>query len=80
MLKANSHFNVNVLSRTPSGGHFCHIFLAKGKSLAFKFNEHSKEVIIDKFNTKSKKSFQFELLPAEEFPKVNFTENCWSSN
>ena len=79
MLQGSSHFRVRILhphKRTTAGAILCHIFLAEDKSLAFKFNQDSREVMIDKFNASSKNSFQFELTLAGEFPKVNFAETC----
>ena len=78
MLQGNSRFYVEILARTTTGGLLCYIFLPEDKSLAFKFDKGSREVMIDKFNVKSKNSFQFELLVAmaEEFSDVKFVKNC----
>ena len=76
ILQGNSHLYVQVLGRTPSGGLLCYVFLAEDKSLAFKFDKDSREVMIDKYNRDSK-SFKFDLsFATKELPKVNFVENC----
>ena len=76
ILQGNSQLYVQLLGRTPSGSLLCYIFLEKDKSLAFKFDKGSREVMIDKYKRDSK-SFKFELsFATKELPKVNFVENC----
>ena len=75
ILQGHSQFHVKIIHRITNGGILCHIFLAEDKSLAFKFDKDSREVMIDTFNASSKNSFQFVLSLAEVFPNVNFVEN-----
>ena len=76
MLQGNSRLYVDIITRTPTGARLCYIFLAEDRSLAFKFDNDSREVIIDKFNTGSENSFKFELSLAEKFLKIKIVENC----
>ena len=77
MLQGYSHFYVDIIARTTTGGILCYIFLVEDedKSFAFKFDKDSGVVMIDHFNTDSKSPFKFELSVAEQFPFVNFAEN-----
>ena len=75
MLQGNSRLSIDVLGCTTNGANLCYIFLAKDKSLAFKFDKNNREVMIDKFNRDSESSFKFELSSTEELPNVNFVES-----
>ena len=75
MLQGNSRFSIDVLGRNPNGAILCNIFLAKDKSLAFKFDKDNREVMIDKISGDSESSFKFVLSLTEKLSDMNFVES-----
>ena len=64
MLQRNSHFRVNIIGTSPSGGALSIISLVENPSSAFKYDNSNNIVVVDTYQS-SNNSFVFELLPLD---------------